>query len=467
MTFRQRLTLWSTLVAAVSIGICAAVAAWYTHRQGLEEVDASLRAETAHFFEELKSHGGSRFNWARLSHEIKEWMPLRQPPRYMEVRTPHHLRWRSKNLPSSGFPQHESGATELRMGERNLRLYSEIKDGVTFTIARDLDEVARPVRGLMMAALAGLPLALAFAWLGGRKLAAMAVAPVEEMAAAAEHVTAREFHQRVPVPPVRDEIQRLARVLNSTFSRLEHSYQQALRFSADASHELKTPVTVLRTCIEATLGSKDLTDQDRAAVNSLLEQTQRLTSIITSLLLLSRADAGRLVLDLTPQDLTSLTEACVDDARIIAEKRHVQVECSLPEVAPALVDPLRFSQIASNLLDNAVKYNHGAGEVRVSLAGGDGVWRLSVVNTGPGIKPEHQDRLFERFFRAEHTAEENGQGLGLSLARELARAHGGDLRLVRSQDGWTEFELTLPQNDPAAAAPLKSADLLTRLAAPQ
>jgi signal transduction histidine kinase len=272
----------------------------------------------------------------------------------------------------------------------------------------------------------------------------MAVGPVEQMTAAAERVTAEQFHQRVPVPPVRDEMQRLAKVLNSAFDRLERSYQQALRFSADASHELKTPLTILRTCIEAMLESATLTDGDRAAVATLLEQTQRLSNIIGSLLLLSRADAGRLTLNLTPEDLTLLTQACVDDARILAEQRHVQLECSLPPSAPAQVDALRFSQIASNLLDNAVKYNHEGGKVEVSLTKRDGSWRFSVANTGPGIPAGHRERLFERFFRAEHTAKENGQGLGLSLARELAHAHGGEIQIVRSGEGWTEFEVTFP-----------------------
>ena len=110
------------------------------------------------------------------------------------------------------------------------------------------------------------------------------------------------------------------------------------------------------------------------------------------------------------------------------------------------MDPLRFSQIASNLLDNAVKYNRDAGEVRVTLADEGTVWRLSIANTGSGIAPEHRTRLFERFFRAEHTSDETGQGLGLSLARELSRAHGGDIALVRSESDWTEFAVALPKN---------------------
>jgi signal transduction histidine kinase len=164
------------------------------------------------------------------------------------------------------------------------------------------------------------------------------------------------------------------------------------------------------------------------------------------LLLLARADAGRLTLDLAEHDLAGLTEACAEDARIVAEQRGVRVACTLPAKAPARVDPLRFAQIASNVLDNAVKYNRADGEVRVNLTDGDAVWRLSVTNTGPGIAPEHRAQLFERFFRVEHTTEEPGHGLGLGLARELARAHGGDVALIRSENGWTEFAVTLPKS---------------------
>ena len=163
------------------------------------------------------------------------------------------------------------------------------------------------------------------------------------------------------------------------------------------------------------------------AIAALVEQTQRLSSITASLLLLARADAGRLRLDTAEHDLTTLTEACVEDARILAEGRSVRVECELPATATARVDTLTFSQIISNLLDNAVKYNRPGGEVRVSLKDLGSVWRMHVANTGPGIASEYKDRLFERFFRAEHSTEETGQGLGLSLALELAHAHGGDL----------------------------------------
>jgi signal transduction histidine kinase len=319
-----------------------------------------------------------------------------------------------------------------------------------------MDDARELVGAVMWGMLAGLPIALTFAFLGGRALASTAVAPIEQMSAAMAHITAERLSERVPVPTANDEIQRHAKVLNSTLDRLESSYQQALRFSADASHELKTPLTVIRLSVEAILESPNLGEQERIAISSVLEQTRRLTNITASLLLLARADAGRLNLALTQLDLSGLVEACAEDSRIVAEANGITVECNVPERAPAAIDPTRFSQVVSNLLDNAVKYNHPGGTVRVTLQeeatahGSD--WRLTVGNTGPTIPEENQARLFERFFRANPEGDRTGCGLGLGIARELARAHGGDITLVSSRDGWTEFAVFLPKPNAVAVA---------------
>ncbi len=446
LPFRRRLTLWSTLVVIVALLICGGCAALFVHQRALADLDAELRAESDHFFTELRDHGGAKFDWKRIAVELREWLQPTQPPRFTEIRTASgEVRHRSQNLPAPGFGSQAPGLRSARVGATEVRLFVAEVEGVTFAIAADLHETKTVALDLLFALLAGMPFALAFAWLGGRWLAGRALAPVEEIAAAAEDVTAERLDRRVPVPEVADEIQRLATVLNATFDRLERSYEQALRFSADASHELKTPLTILRASIESVLESPTLAHSDHEAITGLLDQTRRLSNITSSLLLLARADAGRLVLDAAEHDLAPLTEACAEDARIVAEASGVQVDCQHPPTAPACVDTLRFAQILSNLLDNAVKYNHSGGAVRVTLSDAGDVWRLAVANTGPGIATEHQARLFERFFRAEHSAETSGQGLGLGLARELARAHGGEITLTRSDAEWTEFALTLPK----------------------
>ena len=450
LPFRRRLTVWSTLVAAVAIAICGVVAAAVVYRAEIADVDVDLRAESEHFFSELNRHGGARFDWKKVETEVHEWLPLQNPPRFMEIRVKNETRWRSGNLPAPGFSMEPSGLRNARVGDHALRLLVREEGGVTFAIAAEKLEANELTRDVGLAMLAGLPVALIIAWLGGARVARLAVRPVESMTAATEHITAERLDQRVPVPTVADEIQKHARILNATLDRLERSYQQALRFSADASHELKTPLTVMRASIEAVLDSPSLGENDRAAISGLLEQTRRLSNITGSLLLLARADAGRLTLDLADHDLAALTEACAEDARIAAEPHHVTVECTLPPQAPARVESLRFAQIVSNLLDNAVKYNVPGGRVRVTLADQGPNWKLIVGNTGPGIATELQERLFERFFRAEHTSEKSGHGLGLSLARELARAHGGEITVTQAGPDWTEFTVTLPKAGPTA-----------------
>jgi signal transduction histidine kinase len=325
-----------------------------------------------------------------------------------------------------------------------VRLGTFTRDGVTVRIAEDLDPIENLTTNLTTAFLVALPFVLALVFFSGRWIARTALRPIEMITQSAEQVTAQHLDRRVPVPEARDSIQRLALVLNDAFERLETSFQQAMRFSADASHELKTPLTVLRSGIEALLRSDSLKEADQQTVAGLLEQIQRISSITSGLLLLARADAGKLVLEQSAVDLREVILACADDARIVAEPRGIEIELTLPARAQVRGDQTRLMQIVGNLLDNALKYNFPGGRVRITLEKTVESWSLKVANTGPGIAREQQRHVFERFFRAEHSSSIAGHGLGLSLARELARAHSGDLTFTRADAQWTEFHLILP-----------------------
>jgi signal transduction histidine kinase len=452
--FRTWIALWSTLLAALVLVVSGVCAAFFVQHRARVQLQEEMEFEAEHFLSELQQHGGAAFDWARIGAVVREWLPPESSPRLIEVRTNEgQLRFRTRDLKEPGFGLPPSGVHDIAVAGQTFMVIAKTRDGVTFLIGTSLEETRELLASLVQALAWALPVALVIAWLGGRWLAARAVQPVEKITAAAEQITAAQLNHRVPVPPVADEMQRLAIVLNSTLNRLERSYTQASRFSADASHELKTPVTVLRASIEALLESPFLEAADRVATAGLLEQTHRLSSIISSLLLLARADTNQLVLDTAPHDLTELISACVEDARILAAERSVTVSCELPpSPACARVDRIRFSQILSNLLDNAVKYNQRDGRIRLTLSSHGPVWELRVANTGPGIAPQDRPRIFERFFRAEHTTEQNGQGLGLSLVRELTLAHGGEIVLADSAKGWTEFLLTLPKAPEPASA---------------
>ncbi|MEP6685910.1 MAG: HAMP domain-containing sensor histidine kinase [Verrucomicrobiota bacterium] len=216
--------------------------------------------------------------------------------------------------------------------------------------------------------------------------------------------------------------------------------QRSARFSANTSHQLKTPVSVLRAGLEALRSHENLTPDGREEIAALIHQTFRITSIIEDLLLLSQMDAGRLQIAFTSVDLSHLLEAQMDDLSALPDGVNAEVESDCPELHIA-GEKHYVALILQNLLENARKYNRPGGRIRISCRE-DGDWAvLTVGNTGRSIPASAQEHIFERFHRGGVGEDITGHGLGLNLARELARLHGGDLRLVRSDEDWTEFEV--------------------------
>ncbi len=257
--------------------------------------------------------------------------------------------------------------------------------------------------------------------------------PVEELAVVSE----KNFAQR----------QKAEARLETTAEEL----QRSTRFSADASHQLKSPITVLRAGLDSLLAHEGFSPDVYEEISSLIHQTYRLTGVVEDLLLLSRMDAGKLRLSLTPVDLTRLVEEWIDDLRALPDAADLNVETDLPAALEVAGEGRFTALIVQNLLDNARKYNRPNGTIRVQARAGD-VVELHVANTGRGIPAEAQPYIFERFHRAGAGEDVPGHGLGLNLARELARLHGGELRLVRSDGEWTEFCVRFCLAVPAAQA---------------
>jgi len=224
--------------------------------------------------------------------------------------------------------------------------------------------------------------------------------------------------------------------------------QRSARFSADASHQLRTPVTVLRAGLEELLAQDNLTPEECAEVAALIHQTYRLSSLIEDLLLLSRLDAGRLKLDFAPVNLSTLIEASLDDLGALPEEFGLATENDFPPDLLIVGEKRYTAIILQNLLENARKYNRRGGRIRV-VARIDAGWvRLAVGNTGRSIPAAAQAHIFERFHRGAIGENVPGYGLGLNLARELARLHQGELRLLGSDADWTEFEVSFRLADP-------------------
>ena len=317
--------------------------------------------------------------------------------------------------------------------------------GRVLVVATSLDDVSRSVHRLAILLGLALPAALVFAALGGRLLAGRALRPVARMTAEASGIGADRLSERIEVPPVTDELQRLAMTLNAMLDRIEAAVEHQRRFVADASHELRTPLAVMRAELDVALR---VTPPGEAAdaLSSTRDEVDRMARTAENLLTLARLDEGiRLRRD--PVRLDELARRAARTLEPVARARGVSIEIEVAEPSsPVTGDPDRLGQVITNLVDNAIKYARDAGHVRVTVRGLPGEAVLSVADDGPGIPSEALTRVFERFFRVEtsRSRAREGAGLGLAICREVVRAHGGRIRAESRPGHGAAFFVALP-----------------------
>ena len=443
-SLRAQLTLWSALLVAAVLLVVAVGAAFFLQQMQVEALDRQIRLLGAHFLAAYRE-SGERPGWVTPRVVERLIAETAHDSWFIEVADASGKPlYRSRSLAERSFAGAPPGISDFDLSEDGVRLGVFPADGATLYIAVDLDDLYVLSSSLVIAMALALPVVLAILFFGARWLAARALAPVGELTAAAERVTAHNLRDRLPVPATADELSRLATVLNATFDRLAAAFAQATRFSADASHEFKTPLAVARAEIERMLASPTLAAPDRECAAAVLDQLRRITRTTQTLLMLSRADAGQLGLHPGDGDLAALVRACAEDAQVLAEARGLSLKVDALETACARFDAERTTLALQNLFENAVKYNRDGGSIVVTLARENGTLAVKIANTGPGIPEKHREQLFARFFRADAPAEIPGHGLGLSLARELARAQGGDVRLAEADGGWTAFVFSVP-----------------------
>ena len=303
-----------------------------------------------------------------------------------------------------------------------------------------------------------IPLLLLFAAGGGYFLAGRSLSPVAEMSARAAEISSTNLNERLPVGSRRDELTSLAEVVNGLLERLERAFAHQRRFMADASHELRTPVAVLRTEADVTLSRPTRTEAEyRESVSVMRDSAQRLGRIVDDLFLLARADAGHLPLRREPLYLEDVVDEAARAVRTLAQERGVRITLLPLEDSPFDGDADLLGRVLLNLLDNAIKHSPSGGTVTLALARATHEYHITVTDEGPGIPLEAQSHVFDRFFRADKARRREegdgttGAGLGLAIGRWIAEAHGGRLELVRSDTNGSEFRLALPASDPGPA----------------
>jgi two-component system OmpR family sensor kinase len=483
-TIRARLTAWNSLVLLFILLEFAVVAYVFLQHVTVTQVDRSLRQQMNASLlaaQEAQQRGKDDSTAMRvLDRELSEvGLDVIKPalipeavvtiPSRIETKDPRQtsesvpaassvIDWSDLRNKIKGRGRHDEPFTVegpdggARVATQTIQLASR---KILLVSSQPLGEVSELLEEARFGALIALPVALLLSLFTGYALARRALTPVASMTAEARRIGARNLHDRLSIQNPHDELGQLAVTFNSVLERIDRALEQQRRFTADASHELRTPIALIRAEADVALsgsnGRGSVEEEEyRAALNVIRDGSQQLSRVVNDLFLLARADAGQTMITPHEMQLDDLVRATSHGMRALADEKGLELKINVDGSVPYQGDEEMLRRILRNLLDNAIKYSTGPGTIEVSLIRDAGTYRVCVSDSGQGISPEAQGHIFDRFFRGDsargHVESQSGSGagLGLAIAREIAELHGGRVELSRSNGKGSTFELILP-----------------------
>jgi heavy metal sensor kinase len=475
-SIRARLTLWYTGVLTLVLVVLALITYFIFWRSTLQRTDVSLSELSAAFLTtldaEVKDQSGP--DSLRLAGQVAITEHRFRDHVFAIFDSAGNIVVSSQEVPTAATGSSAGGALSspsfqrfLDDSARSERFFGNVKGGrsgyrgfsrhfssssnaYTLVILQSLHPQQEMLEEVTSTFAWVIPIAILLASVGGYFLARKSLAPVVAMSSQAGRIGAANLHQRLAVQNGRDELGHLAQSFNSLLDRLSQSFERQQRFMADASHELRTPVAILRGESEVALSQQARSlEEYRESLVVLHHESERLTHIVEDLFTLTRADAGQYPLQPGDFYLDELVAECVHSARTLALAKKISLNFEEAPESPIHADESLLRRMILNLLDNAIKYTSEGGRVTVTCAHTTHEYVLSIADTGGGIPSDLQPRIFERFFRADkaRSRAENdggGAGLGLSISRWIAEAHHGRLELTRSDSAGSTFTAYLP-----------------------
>lgn len=452
LSLRTRLTAWYSVLLVLTVAVFSTAVLWLHWGLLLEQFDDSLRSISGTANNVIEEELADRKDLPAAAADMlavvhpadyvvqvldESGSPITRPSESMplppEVRSPGLTRATRTLTAADGEPWRVTVRSRTAHGYRYV-----------VAVGAPLDEAIEQWQTLLKACLIGIPLALIFAVAGGWWLGRHGLRPLTGMAAEAQAITARTLDKRLTVPPSATELSQLAGSFNDVLDQLGSALSTQRRFMADASHELRTPISILRTAADVTLSQSGRDEAEyREALAAVLQQASRLTRLVDDMLVLARADGGGYPMVLASVNLAALVTECVRELGARAEDKGIRVQTDL-EASTVWGDEALLRRMFSNLLGNALTYTSTGGAVEISLARVDSRLVLRVADTGPGIPLDDRERVFERFVRLDPARAAGGAGLGLAIARWVAEAHGGSVRILSSGSDGTVFAANLP-----------------------
>jgi two-component system heavy metal sensor histidine kinase CusS len=450
-SIRFRLTASYTAVLALTFALIG-IGVWFALEHSIEvTADHELRSRLTVIRNYVD--GFSRDDLLHLEEEFREESLLSQAGANVRIsdlygnwifRTPGTENWPPRKLRAADLA-FEGQPKTIRIGGVPIRvLAAPVKVGAV-QVGLPIDEFEEVKSGFLWLIGLGSPILLMLAALGGYWMSGRVLKPVDEISAAAGRIGAQELSARLPARGVGDELDRLSGVLNDMLARLESAFHRITEFTADASHELRTPVAVIQTTAELMQTRPRTLEEHVKAWSTVRAETERTARLIADLLTLARSDAGKADLEFRSMDLAETVRSAADEMRVMADAKGLQLFVDASEACPLSGDAEALHRAICILLDNAIKFTHPPGEIRIAAKNG-GRALVVVSDTGLGIGSKDLPFIFERFYRVskDRSRKTGGAGLGLSIARWIVEKHGGEIRVESAPGNGSTFSISLP-----------------------
>ena len=454
MTVRLKITMLITTAGFVASLVFSCIILWEMVEQPFRLIDSDLKAAGPRIARAVMAGKGD----AGGDHY---WLEVRDPATGEVFYRSGLARTYRIDPPSAGRGRTVSAVAEEqdaagRDKERekvDFRVYTAAfsRDGIQYlaSAGRPVEHLEDELEDTVFGIAGGLAFSVLVLAAISYFLAGLMLRPIRELNAQARDISEKHLDRRMPVTGERDEFNTLAETLNTVFDRLQHAFLRQKRLLADASHELKTPLTMMRLALDAIRSDAGVGRPDPQAESHerMTEQVLRMDRLVKSLLDLSSLEIEAVAVR-EPVDLTSVLGALIEDYRFLGETRGIVLRADLPDRMEMEGDADRLTRAFSNLLDNAVKYNIDGGSVSVTGAWSGSTLTVTLANTGPGVPDEDLPRIFEQFYRVEKSRSQQygGSGLGLAIVRRIVELHGGRVTFENRPKGLTTVTVTLPRH---------------------
>ena len=325
-------------------------------------------------------------------------------------------------------------------------IYYENKIIGWIRISRSISPIVDTLKKIKIIIFTTTPLFIFFATLSSLFLARKALAPIDSVTKTASEIEKGDLSRRIKIPITNDEIGRLARTFNKMIARLEDTFNREKRFTSDASHELRTPITIISAKAEAALTKSKKIEDNRKALRVIIRETKRVSFLLSQLLLLARSDEGKSILNIEKIDLKMIIESIIIEMDDKAKQKNIRLSITSEQNLIIKADQTFITMLFLNIIENSIKYNKKGGFINICFSKEDNNAKVIIEDNGIGISDENLIHIFDRFYRVSESRADKGSGLGLSIVKEIVEVHKGQIKIDSKLGKGTKFEISLPVN---------------------